>query len=40
MVLVKLKTAINFALVIETWQILYQFEVELNFLCNVYCGSV
>jgi len=33
MFLVKLKTAINFSLIIETCQILYQFGIELNFLC-------
>jgi len=31
---------ITFALVIGTEQILYRFEIELNFLCNAYCGCV
>jgi len=39
-VLAKLQTTINFAPIIKTGQILYQFGIKYNFLCNANCGSV
>jgi len=40
MFLVQLQTTISFTLVMKTWQILYRFGVELNFLSNVYYTRV
>jgi len=40
MFLVKHQTVITLPLIFETKQIIYRFGIELNFLCNAYCGIV